>query len=44
MVEMVIIVAPRPRAGTLDRRATGTDRGEITGGMVSAITDERPAP
>ena len=44
MVEMVIIAAPRPRAGTLDRGATGKDRGAITGSMVSAITDERPAP
>ena len=40
----VIIAAPRPRAGTLDRGATGKDRGAITGSMVSAITDERPAP
>ena len=44
MVKMVIIAAPRPRAGTLDRGATGKDRGAITGSMVSAITDERPAP
>ena len=37
MVNMVIIAAPRPRAGTLDRGATGKDRGAITGSMVSIV-------